>query len=351
MKRPAPCLTVVFAYLFLQSLSVNGQDCTSPQALCGQSAAEQLTTADGDSTEVPAAFCFSEAPNAIFFSFQTIDLNQFPGLDYTDSTATVSIEGLTCIDDTTLGQTVNLAVFSATDACEASSYSNPLICETDLSGNQSYTLSGLLPSTTYYVMISGATGSPPATGPADCTILVSVAGPAVTYDLDGNWYPENNENRLPKVLFDGETVVLTGNSSFPALSWSGPDLNATTGNEVTADPEGVGVTDYLLETTINGCIYNETISVIIREAIRPDNVFTPNGDGYNDTWFIQNITAWKNAQINVFSRWGAKVFQATNYQNNWNGDGLPSATYYYVIELNPVDGNIQPITGSVTILR
>ena len=146
-------------------------------------------------------------------------------------------------------------------------------------------------------------------------------------------------------------LCLPASADLNGLSWTGDNLNSTTGNSVTANPTGIGTVNYTVETTINDCIYNDVVQVIIRQAIKPDNVFTPNGDLYNDTWHIDNITTWQNAQINVYSRWGTKVFQATNYQNDWDGDNLPAATYYYVIELNPIDGNTEPITGSVTIMR
>lgn len=351
MNSLSPFKVIAFLCIGFWIASANAQDCSNPQLLCGQSGAEQLTTADGSPVAVPAGFCFDPAPNAVFYSFETLDLNQFPSLSFDDSTATLSIASIICDSDTLLGQGVNIAIFSAMDPCDPATYNAPISCESDLTNTDDIQLENLLPSTTYYVMVSGVFGAPPATDPSECSVSLSISGPAVTYDLDGKWYPENDKNRSPKILYQGETVVLTGNSALSGLSWTGKNLNKTTGNSVTANPEGIGTAPYTVETTINDCIFSEVVQVIIRQAIRPDNVFTPNGDLYNDNWYIGNITSWQNAQINVYSRWGAKVFQATNYQNNWDGDDLPAATYYYVIELNPVDGNTKPITGSVTILR
>ena len=74
--------------------------------------------------------------------------------------------------------------------------------------------------------------------------------------------------------------------------------------------------------------------------------FTPNGDGINDTWVISNIENYPGSVVRVFNRWGAEVFTARNYQNDWDGQAkgnkstLPAASsYYYQIDLDG-DGTI-----------
>ncbi|NEN21974.1 gliding motility-associated C-terminal domain-containing protein [Cryomorpha ignava] len=336
------------AIVFLSSRAV-AQDCADPQLLCGQSAPETLSTADGINTPVPASFCFDIAENAVFFDFQTLDLSQFPGLSFDDPTATLSIGNISCLQDSTFGEGILYAVFAATNACDESTFDAPIACDTLFQATD-IPLDDLDPSTTYTVMISGFQGDLPAINPGECEVSISVSGPAVTYDFEADWYPDGDQSR--NILLSGETVVLTTNPDLTGYSWTGEALNETSGPVVTAIPVGVDQNfEYIVETTINGCIYSETLSVLVRPAILPYNAFTPNADGINDTWEIKDIEKWQNAQINVYSRWGTRVFQATNYKNDWGGDDLPAATYYYVIELNPVDFNSDPYTGSVTILR
>jgi gliding motility-associated-like protein len=81
----------------------------------------------------------------------------------------------------------------------------------------------------------------------------------------------------------------------------------------------------------------DLVEINISEAI------TPNGDGVNDTWFINNIEKYPNNSVKVYNRWGDLIFSKNNYQNDWNGtyvnDGnnIPdSSSYYYQIDL---DGN------------
>lgn len=66
---------------------------------------------------------------------------------------------------------------------------------------------------------------------------------------------------------------------------------------------------------------------------------TPNNDGINDTWIIQNIDRYPQAVIRVYNRWGGEVFfQNGNYQNNWNATYknntkvLPEGPYHYRID-------------------
>jgi len=89
--------------------------------------------------------------------------------------------------------------------------------------------------------------------------------------------------------------------------------------------------------------------------ITPSDTITPNGDGQNDTWFIENIWRYSNASIKVFNRHGVKVYEGRNYSDDWGGNSteggnglLPAGSYYYTIELNqPEFGNygVTPVTG------
>ncbi len=84
-----------------------------------------------------------------------------------------------------------------------------------------------------------------------------------------------------------------------------------------------------------------------KDQMNISQAITPNGDGINDTWVITNIEIHPNSVVRVFNRWGAEVFFARNYQNDWdghskNGSGtLPeSSSYYYQVDLDG-DGTIE----------
>ncbi len=83
------------------------------------------------------------------------------------------------------------------------------------------------------------------------------------------------------------------------------------------------------------------------------NAFSPNGDGINDTWFIDPLDLFTDAVLEVFDRSGQVVFKNQGAYKPWNGTrngiALPTGTYYYILDLKIK--NEKPLAGSVTILR
>lgn len=83
--------------------------------------------------------------------------------------------------------------------------------------------------------------------------------------------------------------------------------------------------------------------------------FSPNSDGINDVLIIQNSLG-KKVHLEIYNRWGNRIYRAADYQNDWNGrctegihvgDDVPVGTYYYVIILDGKD----KMSGYITINR
>lgn len=111
---------------------------------------------------------------------------------------------------------------------------------------------------------------------------------------------------------------------------------------------------YHLTLTGSGGSCSVTDSIFIKVLLAPvvPNAFSPNGDGINDTWKIRYLESYPGATIDVFNRYGQKVFSSTGYITEWDGNfkgsPLPVGTYYYII--NPKNGR-PSISGSVTIIK
>jgi gliding motility-associated-like protein len=80
----------------------------------------------------------------------------------------------------------------------------------------------------------------------------------------------------------------------------------------------------------NDCGTSEK-SVIVEPSVAEDyefyNVITPNQDNKNDYFVID--PGLQNASLQVYNRWGVKVYNNQNYKSTWNGDGLPAGVYYW----------------------
>ena len=106
--------------------------------------------------------------------------------------------------------------------------------------------------------------------------------------------------------------------------------------------------------TEHDCIDDTCLTVEVVEGLDIPNVFTPNGDGYNDNF---NIHASGIAQyyLQVFNRWGVLLFESDNPNVKWDGRTLSGedcadGTYYYILSAKS-DKNDYSQHGFVTLLR
>ncbi len=92
-----------------------------------------------------------------------------------------------------------------------------------------------------------------------------------------------------------------------------------------------GIYGVVLQITdeVTTCSYSLAKTVEIKEGFRDlSNVITPNGDGVNDTFRLPDeVTQYK---LEIFNRWGTKLFEANPYTNNWGG-GVETGIYYYLL--------------------
>jgi len=149
----------------------------------------------------------------------------------------------------------------------------------------------------------------------------------------GNWIDKNNSNALQGNIFN---------------------------------PFGLALGNYLLEYQITDEICPR--SILLNMEINNDcqvlacgnviihNAFSPNGDGINDAFKIDNIddlTCYPENTVEIYNRWGILVFDTVNYNNTTNAfdgtsrgrttfkqsEGLPTGTYFYIINYKSLDGN------------
>ena len=104
--------------------------------------------------------------------------------------------------------------------------------------------------------------------------------------------------------------------------------------------------------------YSSIATIGPAELVIP-NAFSPDGDGVNDLWEIQGLNQGKAYRLTVFNRWEVKVYQTSQYNNDWSGTAnvqsfistdntLPEGTYFYLLEWE--DGT-PPRSGFLFIKR
>lgn len=171
-------------------------------------------------------------------------------------------------------------------------------------------------------------------------------------------------NVQPTVSTEGRILALKNKEVLlraTANTTSGVSFAWTPAGELTGantlSPVYVATRDQVFTITATsnegGCTAVAALEVKVLVKIAPPNIFTPNGDGVNDNWVIEGLSDYAQCQVQVFNRYGQKVYSSQGYGQAWNGtlNGamLPSGTYYYIITDNSSDW--KRLTGSVTIIR
>lgn len=170
-------------------------------------------------------------------------------------------------------------------------------------------------------------------------------------------FPGATANAGPDVtIITGDNYLMRASGSAGSYIWSpSTSLNNSALLNPTASP--VTTTTYTLRVTTNqGCTATDDVTInVLPYCVKPLNAFTPNGDGINDKWFITNGSCLIKAGVQIFNRYGSKVFEDKDYKNNWdgtyNGKPLPDGTYYYIISYSLINNKVETRSGNVTILR
>ncbi len=168
-------------------------------------------------------------------------------------------------------------------------------------------------------------------------------------------------NPSPKVmagkainLLEGSSVTLSPTVSGKNLTykWT-PALGLSADNILNpvAAPH-VNTTYKLTVTSADSCSNADEITITVLKTPVIPNTFTPNNDGINDIWNIKYIDSYPNVIVEVFNRYGERVYYSVGYSAPWDGRykgaELPVGTYYYII--TPGNGRSKT-AGPVTIIR
>jgi gliding motility-associated-like protein len=178
-----------------------------------------------------------------------------------------------------------------------------------------------------------------ASGSVEATINVGREPEGISVSADNKRIYVTNANDGTVSVIDAATNTVISTVAVGASP-------ASLGNFIS---KGTGCSGQPVTFTIT---VNPAGPVITPGAVVVPNTFTPNGDGINDNWDIKNISLYPNCTVQIYNRYGENVYSSVGYGSPWDGtykgSGLPTGTYYYVINLKD---NGKPLSGFVAIVR
>ncbi|MBU0488011.1 MAG: choice-of-anchor L domain-containing protein [Bacteroidetes bacterium] len=152
--------------------------------------------------------------------------------------------------------------------------------------------------------------------------------------------PDVNFTVDPPVAFLGQSIHFASVSTTSGNHyWDFGDGTETVEPFGTTDhayATGGEYTVQLLLVDQNGCMDSivHTVEVI---GIQIPNVMTTDNNGFNDKFVIRGVDKLRNSHLVIFNRWGRKIYESTEYKNDWDGDGSSEGTYYYILSLESGD--------------
>ncbi|MFC3877584.1 HYR-like domain-containing protein, partial [Winogradskyella maritima] len=160
----------------------------------------------------------------------------------------------------------------------------------------------------------------------------------------------------------------TSNSSDAVLNGSLFNPSSLLNEDGSFDQSSLG--DYVFTYTVDGDCSSSTDVIINinddcvvlacgREDVVISKTVTPNGDLVNEFFTVEGIELCGfEIDLRIFNRWGAKIYESSNYQNDWSGQAhsnavgssnvVPTGTYFYVINLK--NSGLQPFTGPIYVV-
>lgn len=216
---------------------------------------------------------------------------------------------------------------------------------------------GTLSSTVVYIRLAKTT----VPGGYSGNIVLSTAGTINKLNM-----PESSVTPAPLIITaDNKSRPMRSENPPFTITYRGFVNNETELNLVKQPEAGTTATqsstpgNYTISFTGNAESPNYSftyltgiLTITSTDVVVVVNTFSPNGDGINDTWAIKYIEFYPKCTVDVFNRWGAKLFSSAGYGEQWNGQSgntpVPAGTYYYVINLG--DGS-PPRSGWIAVLR
>jgi gliding motility-associated-like protein len=207
-------------------------------------------------------------------------------------------------------------------------------------------LDGITPVLTYDLVTPIVAGE---TVTVDLGLHSVSSGTILTINFTGDDVTANNSALAPINLYTSSTHGISG----PNTACIGETISmqafggtkyywANAGTDSSAQNQSVIFTqaeNYIVTITQDNCVFVDTLNVTVGSGDCSTSAFTPNGDGKNDFFYIENLPLGDNI-VTIYNRWGDEIVIFQNYDNAtvyWTGDDTQNnrvleGTYFYTVE-------------------
>ncbi|MBP7808061.1 MAG: gliding motility-associated C-terminal domain-containing protein [Bacteroidia bacterium] len=192
-------------------------------------------------------------------------------------------------------------------------------------------------------------------------------GTVVPVTIDIYPQPVADFNHAPiKPIVNQDPFVTFTDASYgaPIVSWNWYFMNTAQYTSILQNPtfpytEPGTYPVVLVVKSDMGCTDTLVRPLVVGEdfGIYVPNAFTPNGDGMNDIFQPKGFGVVKY-ELNIFDRWGERVFHTTTFEEGWDGsfqgrgkNGIEEASYTWLINATSVFGKSHELKGHVTLIR
>jgi gliding motility-associated-like protein len=145
-------------------------------------------------------------------------------------------------------------------------------------------------------------------------------------------YPKLNQLQ-DTIICSGNSATFTATAGYPYYTWN--NLASASNTFTTSDS---GLVTLLVSAGTGLCRTERTARVSIMDCDHfIPNVFTPDGDGTNDYFYIIYESA-KSISVTIYNRWGEELKKLNGHEDKWDGkdrhgNSLPSGTYFYTADV------------------
>lgn len=170
-------------------------------------------------------------------------------------------------------------------------------------------------------------------------------------------YPLPATRILPETKLDVRTTSDRG-TNYTINFGDGTSVNTAEASHSYEVPGVYQVTATVLDTAdCEQTISIGEVTILDQPGLRIPNVFTPNGDGTNETFDVQSVElAVRTYRILIFDRSGRQLYSGSQLAPGWNGnlesgEKAPAGVYFYRVELTFLNGRTLQRTGTLSLLR